>query len=98
MYAHEILKKDDNGNKFVIRVRFIDGKLSIDDVGFTPKGKRKVTYLASSLRDDYSWRVLSSKERREAQAAEILNYASEEMLLDALREVWESLKPTEVKF
>ncbi|AYA77364.1 hypothetical protein DOE78_18975 [Bacillus sp. Y1] len=98
MTQYEILKKDSNGNRLLIRIYFMDGVLRIQDVGFTPKGKRNVTYIASALRDDYSWRALGAKERREAQAYEILKYTSEELLLEALEEVWISLKPSELKF
>jgi hypothetical protein len=95
---YEVIRKDADGNKYTIRVIFRDGKLAIDDVGYTPKGKRKVTFIGRQLRDDYGWRMLDSNGRVEAQKSEILKCAEESMLIDALQEVWLSLKPTELQF
>jgi hypothetical protein len=96
--TYQVIKKDADGNKYTIRIHFRKGKLVVDDVGYTPKGKRKVTYLGSRLTDDYGWRALGWEGRREAQKSEILKYAEESMLLDALQEVWMSLKPLELQF
>ncbi|MCO0597390.1 hypothetical protein NGI46_07905 [Peribacillus butanolivorans] len=96
----DVHKKDKEGNKFVIKVRFDErrNELNISDVGYTPKGKRKVTFIGDSLGDDYGWRALTCEDRRDAQIQEILKYVSKEMLMEALIEAWEQSKPKGLLF
>lgn len=96
----EIAKKDEEGNKYVVKIRFDEQVrgLRIYDVGFTPKGKRKVIYLGSTLTNDYGWRALTWEGRHEATVAKILEYAPKELLMEALLEAWEQTKPTELTF
>ncbi|AXN39810.1 hypothetical protein [Peribacillus butanolivorans] len=96
----EIKKKDAEGNKFLVRVRFDEriNRLRVDDVGFTPKGKRKVIFIGASITNDYGWRALTWEGRHEATVAEILKYTPKELLMEALIEAWEQTKPTELNF
>jgi hypothetical protein len=96
--TYEVVKKDADGNKYTIRIYFRKGRLVIDDVGYTPKGKRKVTFLGAQLTNNYGWRALAWEGRGEAQKSEILKYTDESILLEALQEVWLSLKPAELQF
>lgn len=98
MQSWHVLKKDEEGNKYDIRIIFFDNKLKIDDVGFIPKGKRKPIYLGAKLTNDYGWRVLAWEGRREAQKEEILKVTPKHLLLEALNEVWDELRPTEINF
>jgi len=72
--------------------------LKVEDVGFIAKGKRKPVYLGASLTNDYGWRALNWDGRREAQKAKILEVVPEHLLLEALNDVWEKLKPSELTF
>lgn len=98
MQSWSILKKDEVGNKYDIIILFIDNTLKIDDVGYIPKEKRKATFLGAALTNDYGWRALSWEGRREAQKTKILEVVPEHLLLEALNDAWEQLKPTELKF
>lgn len=96
----EVQKKDANGTRFIVKIRYEDrdNTLRIWDVAMIPKGKRKPIYLASSLTDDYSYRRLNSEGRLEAEKKFILEHISEELLMEAVLEAWERMKPTELKF
>ncbi|MFP3727416.1 hypothetical protein U8V72_19745, partial [Priestia filamentosa] len=96
----EVKKKDKEGNRYLIQIRFNEDEkqFKVSDVGYTPKGKRKVTWIGSSLTDDYNWRRLNFEDRRKAQLEEILKYISKELLMEALVEVWEQTKPRELIF
>ena len=98
MKSWHIVKKDENGNKYDIRIIFRNDKLTIDDVGFIAKGKRKPLYLASSLSNDYSYRALDWDGRKEAQKQAILKVTPTHLLFEALEDVWKELQPTEVNF
>jgi hypothetical protein len=98
MQNWHVLKKDEYGNKYDIRILFRDNKLLIDDVGYIPKGKRKPQFLGAKLTDDYGWRVLAWEGRREAVKKEILKVVPKHLLLEALTETWTQLQPTEIEF
>lgn len=98
MQHWNILKKDEEGNKYDIRIKFVNNELLIDDVGFIPKGKRKPIYLGAELTNDYGWRALVWEGRREAQKEAILKITPIYLLLEALNDVWAKLQPTEIKF
>jgi len=98
LQSWNILKKDEEGNKYNIRVYYRNNKLVIDDVGYIPKGKRKATFIGSGLTNDYGWRALAWEGRREAQKEAILKVVPKQLLLEALTDVWSNLQPTEIKF
>jgi hypothetical protein len=98
MYYPKIInKKLENGTNLEIRVKLIDGKFLIDDVGVKPKGKRIYKYIGgSSLTDDYSYRKLNQKDGRKMHLELILEVVPVEVLYQALEEVWLSLKPNKI--
>lgn len=93
-----VMKKDEDGNKYNIRIYFRNKQLVIDDVGFIPKGKRKPTYLAGELTNDFGWRALDGVGRRNAKIEAILKVTPKHLLSEALNDVWTSLQPTEIPF
>jgi hypothetical protein len=89
-----ILKKDEEGNKYTIHVHLLEKKLKIKSVGLTPKGKRKIRFIGSAMSNEYRGYPVS--ERGEAARKHILSVVPNHLLIEALREVWESLKPNEI--
>jgi hypothetical protein len=92
-----IEKTKDDGTKLEIRVLFMDGKFRIDEIGVKPKGKRKFTYLGTSISNDYSYRGLNMEERLKFKFKKFIEVCSIELLNEALQEAWLSIKPEELK-
>jgi hypothetical protein len=101
MNYQEVIKKDADGNNYEIRVSVNSNmELAIDDVGFKAKGKRKWHYLiglGSAITSNYSYRALDTKERREYRLNYLLEKVPNELLEEALNEVWEQMKPSQIK-
>lgn len=97
MYNNFYIEKvKEDGTKLEIRVLLIDGKFRIDDIGVKPKGKRKFTYLGSSISDDYSYRRLNTEDRLKFKFNKFLSVCPVELLNEALQEAWMSIKPDEL--
>jgi hypothetical protein len=88
-----IEKTKEDGTKLEIRVLLVDRKLRIDDVGVTPKGKRKITYLGSRISDDYSYRSLNSEDKQKYKLEKFKEVCTVKLLNEALEEAWLQLKP-----
>jgi hypothetical protein len=91
-------KKDDEGNRLEIRIWLDDrvNVLKIENVGIILKGKRKINYVISS--DNRVFGEINSENLSQRKLEEILKFVSEEILMEALNEVWEELKPTKLIF
>lgn len=97
MYSNIYINKvKEDGTKLEIRVLLIDGKFRIDNIGVTPKGKRKITYIGSIISDDYSYRRLSGEEREKYKMKKFLEVCPIDLMNEALQEAWLSLKPSEL--
>jgi hypothetical protein len=101
MYNQFIVnKKDNEGNRLEIRI-WLDDRvniLKIENVGIIPKGKRKINYVISSNNREFGFRAGVSEDLSQRKLEEILKFVSEEILMEALNEVWETLKPTKLIF
>jgi hypothetical protein len=97
MYNNIYINKiKEDGTKLEIRVLLIDNKFRIDDIGVTPKGKRKITYLGLIISNDYSYRKLNTEERIKYRMNKFLEVCPIELMNEALQEAWLSLKPEEL--
>jgi hypothetical protein len=92
-----INKIKEDGTKLEIRITFIEGKFRIDDIGVTPKGKRKITYLDRVISDDYAYRRLNTEDRLKYKMNKFLEVCPVELMNEALQEAWLSIKPDELK-
>lgn len=93
-----VRKKDSDGIKYDITVRWGNDELYISGVGVIGKGKRKPIYIGESFSTDYSWRALGWEGRRKMIEDEVLKVVPHELMLEALKETWEKLEPKELKF
>jgi hypothetical protein len=90
---HEKLVKKENGDKINIRVNFW---LSYDKPNYTidlficKKGKRKFYNLSF---DGYEYRILSQEERLIYRTNKFREYVSDELILEAKKELHNLLKP-----
>lgn len=90
----EVLKKDEEGNKYEIHVHLSGDLLKVDCVGITPKGKRKIVFVGNFT--DNKYRGYPVAERGEAVRKDILASVPNHLLMEALTETWERLKPLEI--
>lgn len=90
----EVLKKDENGNKYTIHVKLSGNRLVINEVGLTPKGKRKVTFIGNVF--DNKYRGYAVKDRGQAAKDDILASVPNHLLQEALNDIWKTLKPEEI--
>jgi hypothetical protein len=97
MYNNFYIEKvKEDGTKLEIRVLLIDGKFRIDEIGVKPKGKRKFTYVGSSVNSDYSYRSLNTVDREKYKMNKFLEICPVELMNEALQEAWLSIKPEEL--
>lgn len=91
---HEKLITNPEGDKIKIDVRFYENFQGLPtynlDISVCPKGKRLFKRLEF---DNWSYRKLSTEERRAYEHTEYLKYITEEQMLEAKIELWHKLAP-----
>lgn len=97
MSSYHIIKKGSDGTKYDISISNIDGRLVITDVGFTLKGKRKVTRIGKDELEERRYGY-SLRERTEFAQKAILERVPNDLLEEALQDAWKQLQPKGIQF
>jgi hypothetical protein len=95
-YEHN--EKLENGDKVIVRIKFNDSTFSlyVDEIEFTPKGKRKSSFLTNDLVDRYDYRKLNMTDRVIARTKYFIHKVGIDVLNRSLNEAWESIKPNPI--
>ncbi|MCA1021568.1 hypothetical protein [Halobacillus litoralis] len=92
-----INKKRSDGARLEVKIDLTDGKFRVKDVGVKVGRQRKFRYVEDSVRNDYSYRRLDMKKRKDYMLKEILKECPVELLNESLEEAWMSIKPDPIE-
>ena len=65
----------------------------IGDIAYKMSRRKKYTYLSENFSDDYEYRGMELRERREYALKKFYEFVGKEKIQEALISAWESLKP-----
>lgn len=96
---HEKIFKRADGTQFLLSVDFFISEYSENyganykiNLSFKDKGKRKWNEVPMNM-NEWKFRELSMDKRREYLERNILNYLTEDEIIEAKLELWDKLKP-----